>query len=160
MRPEIETLYRRRYLSFRNVVATITGDRETARDVVQEAFTTALKHQADFRAAGSLDAWVWRIAVRIASNASKHTTRDLALEDLPAADFVDASIDPELSAAVRALPTRRRLVVFLRYFADLPYAEIAEICGISEGTVAATIAAAHRELQQQLTQGEHHVARK
>jgi RNA polymerase sigma-70 factor (ECF subfamily) len=47
---------------------------------------------------------------------------------------------------VRVLPPRRRLVVFLRYFADLPYAEIAAIAGISEGTVAATLAQAHEEL--------------
>jgi RNA polymerase sigma factor (sigma-70 family) len=47
---------------------------------------------------------------------------------------------------VRALPPRRRLVVFLRYFADLSYAEIAVIAGVSEGTVAATLAQAHGEL--------------
>ena len=47
---------------------------------------------------------------------------------------------------MRALPPRRRLVVFLRYFADLSYAEIAEIAGVSEGTVAATLAQAKEEL--------------
>jgi hypothetical protein len=29
---------------------------------------------------------------------------------------------------MRALPAKRRLIVFLRYFADLSYAEIAQIC--------------------------------
>jgi DNA-directed RNA polymerase specialized sigma24 family protein len=38
-------------------------------------------------------------------------------------------------------------VVFLRYFADLSYAEIARLCGIEEGTVAATLAQAHAELK-------------
>jgi len=51
---------------------------------------------------------------------------------------------------VQSLPPRRRLVVFLRYFADLSYAEIAEVIGISEGTVAATLAQARAELEARL----------
>ena len=54
--------------------------------------------------------------------------------------------DAELRAAVRTLPPKRRLIVFLRYFADLPYADIAAICEVSEGTVAATLSQARAEL--------------
>src|SRR5215218_350620 len=43
----IETLYRERYGRFRDGVATITGDYETARDVVQEAFARALRKRRD-----------------------------------------------------------------------------------------------------------------
>jgi DNA-directed RNA polymerase specialized sigma24 family protein len=42
--------------------------------------------------------------------------------------------------------------VFLRYFGDLSYQQIAEICGISEGTVAATLAQARHELGAALDQ--------
>jgi RNA polymerase sigma factor (sigma-70 family) len=62
-------------------------------------------------------------------------------------------IDPELAAALRALSPRRKLVVFLRYFADLSYAEIAEACGMSEGTVAATLAQARAELHEAMKEG-------
>ena len=62
--------------------------------------------------------------------------------------FVESESDPELAEAIRALPPRRRLVVFLRYFADLRYADIAELCGIDEGTVAATLARAHADLRR------------
>jgi RNA polymerase sigma-70 factor (ECF subfamily) len=58
--------------------------------------------------------------------------------------------DPELAEALKALPPRRRLIVFLRYFGDLSYGEIAELCGISEGTVAATLAQAHSSLKPTL----------
>jgi DNA-directed RNA polymerase specialized sigma24 family protein len=44
--------------------------------------------------------------------------------------------------------------VFLRYFADLSYAEIAAVCGISEGTVAAALAQAKAALQESLEQDE------
>ena len=62
--------------------------------------------------------------------------------------------DPDLDAALRALSPRRRLVVFLRYFAGLSYAEIAEATEIAEGTVAATLAQARDELVAQLAQEE------
>ena len=56
--------------------------------------------------------------------------------------------------ALRRLPARRRQVVFLRYFADLSYAAIAELAGISEGTVAATLAQAHDALRHELESQE------
>ena len=48
------------------------------------------------------------------------------------------------------LPERQRLVVFLRYFADLEHARIAEALGIRPGTVAATLNAAHAALRRRL----------
>jgi DNA-directed RNA polymerase specialized sigma24 family protein len=41
-------------------------------------------------------------------------------------------------------------MVFLRYYADLSYAEIAEACGVSEGTVAAALAQARAALADAL----------
>jgi RNA polymerase sigma-70 factor, ECF subfamily len=78
---------------------------------------------------------------------------------LPLADVGESSLpqpdaDPELAAAVRQLPPRRRLVVFLRYFGDLSYPQIAEVCGISEGTVAATLAQAREELNAALDESK------
>jgi RNA polymerase sigma factor (sigma-70 family) len=55
-----------------------------------------------------------------------------------------------LRAAIAALPERQRLAVFLRYYADLDYAAIAEALGIERGTVAATLNVAHRKLESSL----------
>jgi RNA polymerase sigma factor (sigma-70 family) len=60
--------------------------------------------------------------------------------------LVQPERDPALADAIGALPPRRRLIVFLRYYADLSYTEIASACDVSEGTVAATLAQAHRAL--------------
>jgi RNA polymerase sigma factor (sigma-70 family) len=141
---ELERLYRERYQGFRNALATVTGDYESARDAVQEGFARALANRRQFKG-GSLAAWVWTIAYRAAL---EKLGRDVPVPAEPR--LPDEGGDPELSAALRSLPPRRRLVVFLRYYADLSYAEIAEICGLSEGTVAATLAQARAALAAEL----------
>ena len=149
---EIEFLYRTSYLRYRNALATVTGSYESARDAVQQAFALAIAERGRFRREGSLAAWVWRIALRQALALRD----DFANGDLNGAldpALVEPAYDPALAAAVRALPPRRRLAVFLRYFADLSYAEIAEVLGVSEGTVAATLNQAHAALRDALTEG-------
>jgi RNA polymerase sigma factor (sigma-70 family) len=141
----LEQLYRDRYRTFRDVLAGVVGSHDLAREVVQEAFSRALREQRKFRGDGSLEAWVGKIALHVAFKMRRGLARDWALDDEEAAPREPAP-DESVRDAVRALPPRRRLVVFLRYFADLPYAEIAAIAGISEGTVAATLAQAHEEL--------------
>src|SRR5690242_6305601 len=142
----IEELYRSRYASYRGGVAALMGSADAARDVVQEAFAQAIRDRQDYRGDGSLAAWVWRIAFRTALRSRRNGGRELTLDELvEAAPVPRAERDPELAEAVRLLAPRRRLVVYLRYFADLPYAEIASLLDISEGTVAATLSQAHAE---------------
>lgn len=145
----IEVLYRERYGRFRDGVATITGDYESARDVVQEAFARALRKRRMYRGEGSLEAWVWRIVLRTAREHMKRTA-GVTLNGSFEAALVEPARDPVLAEAVRALPPKRRMIVFLRYFADLSYAQIGELCGVSEGTVGATLAQARRALEEQL----------
>jgi RNA polymerase sigma-70 factor, ECF subfamily len=144
----LEDLYRRRYAVFRDVLAGVTGDYENAREVVQEAFARALRHRRQFRGDGSLEAWVWRIAQRLAFRHRRDRSLVESVPELGAAH--DPCEDDGLRAAIRTLPPKRRLVVFLRYFADLSYAEIAAACEIEEGTVAATLAQARRDLLARL----------
>lgn len=145
----IEDVYRRRHIAFRGALATVVGSAEAADDVVQESFARALARQAQYRGDGPLEAWIWRIAIRTALELrQKHL--DLPLEDALDPQLVEPERDPALAAAVRNLPPRRRLVVFLRYIADLSYADIAHVCGVSEGTVAATLAQARAALADDL----------
>jgi RNA polymerase sigma-70 factor (ECF subfamily) len=149
----IEALYRSRYASFRGGLAAITGSYDRAHDAVQEAFAQALRDREQYRGEdeGSLAAWVWRIAFRVAARGRGTDRPDLALEDLvESASFASPERDPLLAEALRRLPPQRRLVVFLRYFADLSYADVASLCGIREGTVAATLAHAHADLLRDL----------
>ncbi|HEY6961395.1 MAG TPA: sigma-70 family RNA polymerase sigma factor [Gaiellaceae bacterium] len=143
----LEQLYRDRYLGFRNALAPVCGSRDAAHDVVQEAFAVALRERAKLRDEASIAAWVWRIAYRLALRERART----ATTELPAdLSILDPERDPALDRAIRSLPPQRRLVLFLRFFADCSYAEIAAALEISEGTVAATLAQARDALLVEL----------
>ncbi len=142
----LEQLYRDQYRNYRDIMAGVVGSHDLAREVVQEAFARALREQRRFRGEGSLEAWVWRIALNVALKTRRELRREWSLDDEYETGAQEAAPDHDIRAAVRALPPRRRLVVFLRYFADLSYAEIAEVARVSEGTVAATLAQAKEEL--------------
>ena len=144
----IERLYRDRYTRFRNGVAPVTGSYETAHDAVQEGFARALRASRKYSGRGSLEGWVWRIVLRTALEL-RRPGNEVALEEVDPA-FVEPERDFALTTAVQALPPQRRLVVFLRYFADLPYRTIAEVLEIDEGTVAATLAQARQALAETL----------
>jgi RNA polymerase sigma-70 factor (ECF subfamily) len=145
----LEQLYRARFAGFCDALATVTGSRESARDAVQEAFARALRKRSQLRREESLAPWVWTTALRIAHDSRPR--RRGAQIDVEGPTFLEPDRDSELDAAIRSLPPKRRTIVFLRYFADFSYAEIAEACDVSEGTVAATLAQAHEALRDALT---------
>jgi RNA polymerase sigma-70 factor (ECF subfamily) len=142
----IERLYRERAAAFTRMAAAIAGPGACA-DAVQEGFARAYARRATYRGDGSLAGWVWRIVLRAALDA-RGAPATAELEDVLALPFPER--DPELATALRALAPRRRTVVFLRYFADLSLTEIAQILGIAEGTVSATLAQARAELHAAL----------
>jgi len=145
----IEQLYRDRFAGYCDALTAVTGDRESARDAVQEAFAKALRKNRRLRREESLAPWVWTIALRVALDSRQR--RGVARARIAETGLPDPERDPELAAAINSLSPRRRLIVFLRYFADFSYAEIAEACEVSEGTVAATLAQAHEALRAALT---------
>lgn len=147
----IEQVYRERYSVFRSALTALVGNTDAAHAVVQEAFARALRSRRRYRGDGPLEAWIWKIAVRCALE-TRHRSQPISLDEISGAPAPPGpESDPILAAALRNLPPRRRLVVFLRYFADLSYAEIADICEMSEGTVAATLAQARAALHQSMT---------
>ena len=153
---DLELLYRERFAGFVGALGAAVGDRHLAEECVQAAFVGAVANAASFRG-GSLAAWVWRIAVNRAVDAGRRDGRftrpDIppweALAGMAARDLPPAG-DPAVRAALMALSPRRRLVVFLRYFADLGQGEIADLLGTSEGTVAATLSQTRRLLKEAL----------
>lgn len=150
---ELRTVYERRLPELCRVAAAIVGRSDLAPDIVHEAFVRAVRQRRRFEGRGDLDGWVWRIVVNTARDARAKERVEHELDEL--LDPVPAGDDPRrdlVRAAVEQLPERQRLVLFLRYYADLDYRTIAGAVAISEGTVAATLNAAHSRLRQLLSE--------
>jgi RNA polymerase sigma factor (sigma-70 family) len=147
----LTAIYERRYHRFLRVAEAIVGDVELARDAVQDAFARLVRRQDEFRGEGTLDGWVWRAVVNTALNARRDRP--------PPSVVLDESLEPAANghvpdAGVRALlttlPERQRLVLFLRYYADLDYRSIATVLEIQPGTVSATLNQAHAAIRRLL----------
>jgi RNA polymerase sigma-70 factor, ECF subfamily len=137
---ELETLYRAKLPEFRRAAAAIAGDEEAGRDAVQEAFAAAVRKRRTWRRRGPLEAWVWRIVVNKARDARRR--RPKGVQPAPAVNVPDVPLE--------SLTERQREIVFLHYYADLDYAEIADALRISVGTVGATLNAARKTLRTAL----------
>lgn len=141
---EIEAIYRGTFRRFERVARAITGDRDSALDAVQDGFADALRKAGQWEGRGPLEGWVWRCVV---NRARKVKSRSAVLEPPHASLNNEESVDTDLVVRLAALPERQRLVVFLRYFADLDYREIAAVLEVETGTVSATLHAAHANLR-------------
>lgn len=157
----------------------ILGDLGEAEDAAQEAFVTAYRSLATWRADGPFAAWLTRIAVRIAlRTASRRRTvpwtapvgsagrdadapsaADRAMERTsvaagawtdPAQLSVRAERATEIRAAVTALPEPYREVVALRFFADASLDDIARHTDRPLGTVKTHLHRGLARLRQQL----------
>jgi RNA polymerase sigma factor (sigma-70 family) len=152
---EIESLYRDRFADFVAVAASIVGEREGAREAVQDAFASVVRSRRNFRREAPLEAWVWSAVINAARKKKRRYALDAhARATSPAANGAapDRGERSEVTTLVAALPERQRLVLFLRYYADLDYRQIADILGVTTGTVSASLHAAHNTLRQALSE--------
>jgi RNA polymerase sigma-70 factor, ECF subfamily len=152
----IEVVYRERFAYFVRVAAAIAGDLETASQAVQEAFANVIQGRGGFRGEGPLEAWIWRAVVRSACRMGRDRLA-ARLRDEPVGVVPENGYGGEfaaLRAAVSLLPERQRLAVFLRYYADLDYAQIAAVLGVKVGTVSASLSAALAALRAALDEEE------
>jgi RNA polymerase sigma factor (sigma-70 family) len=154
---EIESLYRDRFADFVAVAASIVGERESAREAVQDAFASVVRARQGFRRSAPLEAWVWQVVINAARKKRQRIARDAPMDVAPPSPNGSApelGATSELAVLVAALPERQRLIVFLRHYADLDYREIARILGIKTGTVSASLHAAHATLRRALSEVE------
>jgi RNA polymerase sigma factor (sigma-70 family) len=148
---EIEEVYRRRLNELVRVATAIIGEREPARDAVQDAFARAVRKRRSYRREGSLESWLWRFVVRAAQDEARRRRSDELVDDAQARrNGYEPDELARVQRSVAQLPERQRAVLFLRYYADLDYVSIGHALGISAGTVGATLHAAHAALRQRL----------
>ncbi len=121
------------------VAYVLTGDQHAAEDLLQTALTKAAARWGRIHTAP--EAYLRQVMYReqVSGWRRRARHRETTMADLPdqAAAAADISAETRLSVqqALRALPARKRAVLVLRYFEDLPEAQVASILGCSVGTV-------------------------
>jgi RNA polymerase sigma factor (sigma-70 family) len=129
---------------------TAAVGRNEAADVFQETFLAALRAYPSLRSARNLKGWLFTIARNKAFDAHRRRRRrPVPTVELPE-DADLASFEPAhpVWTAVAALPERQRDAVVLRYVADLSYAEVGEVLGVSEEAARQHASTAVRSLRK------------
>jgi RNA polymerase sigma-70 factor, ECF subfamily len=135
---EYRWMFAAEYPAVVRTVYLVLHDYPRSEEIAQDAFLQLLRHWNKVRRYEAPGAWVRRVAIRLATRDEKRERRRAALTRETVRDRVTpppvATMDPELTAAIRSLPAQQRAVVVLFYFEDRPMDEIAEIVGCSVST--------------------------
>ena len=134
------------------VAFRLLGSREDAADCAQEACARACADWAKLTKAGNPAPWVVRVTSNLAIDRLRRAQRSRA----HAVDRTPAAFDPDperldLYRALDALPKRQRDVIVLRHLADLSEAAVAEVLGLSVGTVKSNASRGRDALRAVLT---------
>jgi DNA-directed RNA polymerase specialized sigma24 family protein len=151
---ELEAIYKSRFHMFVGLATALLRDGEAGFDVVQDAFVAAVENRHQFRRTGSLEGWLWGITINRIRDRQREVRPRLRAGDALQTSYGGNGHLPEgvgLPTDFFAdLAERERLVLFLRYYADLDYAAIASALAVAPGTVAATLNRAHSKLRRRL----------
>ncbi|KAB2814858.1 RNA polymerase sigma factor [Phaeocystidibacter luteus] len=140
------------------IILRIVGDEDEAMDVLQDTFIKIWKNLASFKGGSKWSTWTYRIAsnealMHLRKKKKFLTTSDpIVTEQLTAGSFFDG--DDALAAlysALDKLPAKQRLVFQMKYFDDLPYAEIAQITNTSVGALKASYHHAVKKIEAEVS---------
>ena len=147
----IRALFEEHYDGLCRLAYLITGNAAQAEELVMDAFMRTFASWRRIRDLDRADAYLRRAVV----NLSRSRLRRLRTEQ-QSPTFVHRPMDPDADDAqvvwdaVRALPHRQRAAVVLRYYEDLPEADIADALGCSVGTVKSQLSKARASLAHAL----------
>jgi len=140
--------------SFRTA-CLILGNRSDAEEAVQEAYLRAWRFRASLASGSDVRPWLYRVVVNTCNSKLRqeipHRDRRsdagglagaASLEDGPA----HVALSRDIVRALQDLPVHLRVVVVLRYYADLSEREIATAIGRRQGTVKSRLHEARRML--------------
>lgn len=147
-----KALYEKYKKAMYTLAYRITGDFESANDVLQDAFLKVFRGLHSFRGESTLGAWIKTIVVRTAY--SKIRRNKMYFEDIENVnpntmvdwgDFLQAEY---LEKAIKSLPDGYRSVFVLIEVEGYSHKEVAEMLGISVGTSKSQLFYAKRKLRE------------
>jgi len=155
----IEALFDRHYAPMCRLAYVILGDAALAEEIVMEALIKTFSGWGRIRDVSRADAYLRRAVVNLCRSKIRRKTIEARVNAVSfrRAELKQPDWDPEshetsrlVWSAVRGLPERQRACVVLRYFEDLPEAQIADVLGCSVGTVKSQLSKARSKLEKSL----------
>jgi RNA polymerase sigma-70 factor (ECF subfamily) len=160
-----------------SLLARTVFDRDDAADLTQEVFVKVFRGVGSFHGESSLRTWIYRIALREASNQrrwwTRHKQQEVAIDQEltsgesgtpvrlsdrlvdPAESPFDAAVHEEnrarVEAALQKVPEPFRTTLILRDIDGFVYEEVAEIEGVSLGTIKSRLVRGRAYLKALLT---------
>jgi RNA polymerase sigma-70 factor (sigma-E family) len=142
---DFTALYVAHYEQLLRLAVLLVGDMAAAEDVVQEAFIR-VHRILESRSLHNPLAYLRQAVVNLARSELRRRLVRLRHAPRPMPDAASAEEGAcaaisrqEVIVALRRIPARQREAVVLRYWSDLPEAEIADLMGVSVGAVKAYI---------------------
>ncbi len=151
----LEEWLRDSYASSVRTAYLILGNRSDAEDAVQDAFLRAWRFRDAITTRSGMKPWLYRVVV---NSCYSRLRKEIPHRDLRASDDELATLsdhdDPasrvattfDMTRALRDLAPNLRVVVVLRYYADLNERDIATAIGRPAGTVKSRLSEARRQL--------------
>ena len=154
-----------------SLAVRLTGDREEAFDLAQEAFVKAWQGLPSFQGGSSFSTWIYRLATNVCIDYLRKQKRrrqveaEVSLDDEEGGwtEPADWSQDPQrqlersergraLARGLEALPEQQRQILVLRELSGLSYQEISQALALDLGTVKSRIARARLALRKILAE--------
>jgi DNA-directed RNA polymerase specialized sigma24 family protein len=142
--------FRAEYRSVLRTAFLIVRDPQRAEDVAQDAFVQLYQHWRKVSRYERPEAWVRRVAIRLAVREVKRARVREVLEPKASAPLSTGPPDLEVVDAVKQLPPMQRAAIALFYLEDRPVAEIADLLGISVSTCTVHLTRGRRRLAELL----------
>lgn len=150
-----DAFYLAHYSSVVRTTYLVVHDRAMAEDLAQDAFVQLYVHWPKVAAYEQPQAWVRRVAIRLAVRAVRRNRHAADLAGLATSNPPPApERDMDLLRAVATLPAAQRAAVVLYYYEDLPVADVADALGRSQGAVKLLLHRARRTLGAMLEAAE------
>ena len=172
-----EVLVRRYQKPLLNFILRSVGDRNTAEELLQDAFLRVVTKSTDFQGNSKFSTWLYTIARNLcidtgrkmvfrrhrsldaplrSGEAESATLLDRVAGDEPAADraVIGQDLQERIALAVEELPEEQREVFLMRELQNLAFKDIAEIVGVPENTVKSRMRYALERLQRALAEYE------
>ncbi|MCF8217566.1 MAG: RNA polymerase sigma factor [Bacteroidales bacterium] len=143
------------------IIRRMLLNHEDTNDVMQETFIKIWQNIANFRQQSGLYAWIYRIAINEVYTffRKKKRLRNLPTTELKEEMLQSLQCDPwfdgnqaqlKLQEAILALPKKQQMVFNMRYFEEIPYAEMSKILDTSKGSLKASYHWAVKKIEENL----------